>query len=422
MRSRGYRAVVLDQWLCDFLARHPLANSACSRNNGTVAATLARPKRRTRIVTAGIVYTAIVLVIGLAAGTRPNNLLIWIFSCLLAAMLASGVVSGLMMMPLRAVRIEPRRGRVGEPLVVRYEITNTSRIVPAFDLHVSERALPPSLDTAGTAWILHVGPRDRVHAEAVFRPCARGVMRFRGFEVSSTFPFDLLRKVLIFDQSVEVLVHPEVRALRADILARVTAGGIGGQRLSSKAGGTDDFFGVREYRSGDSVRQIAWKRLAGTGKLATIERSRSVPPRVRILLDLRRATRDIRVVDGEDPRALEERAIVFAASFIALADKLGYEFALSVAGFEVPTVGLRKGHFHREKLMSLLAAIDLDMPRTVGNGLAQSDERATMIVVHTDRAETDLAPVDAWHFTARQLDQCVEGALAAAKSAEGASA
>ncbi len=401
--------------------RHPLAISSTSRNNRTVSIPLARPKRRTRIVTAGIVYTAIVLVIGLAAGTRPNNLLIWIFSCLLAAMLASGVVSGFMMMPLRAVRIEPRRGRVGEPLVVRYEITNTSRFVPAFDLHVSERALPASLETAGNAWVLHVGPRDRVHAEAVFRPRARGVLRLDAFEVTSTFPFDLLRKVLIFEQSVEVLVHPEVRALRAEVLSRVTAGGLGGQRLSSHAGGTDDFFGVREYRSGDSVRQIAWKRLAGTGKLATIERSRSVPPRVRILLDLRRATKDLRTMEGENPRVLEERAIVFAASFLALADRLGYEFALSVAGVEMPPVGLRKGHFHREKLMSLLASIDLDLPRTSGNGLAQSDERATIIVLHADRAETDLAPSDSWHFTARQLEQCVEGATVVRPASEGVS-
>ncbi len=378
-------------------------------HNGIVPVANDIPKRRTRVIRAGIVYAGVVLAIGIAAGSRPNNLLVWVFACLLAALVASGIVSGFMMMPLRATRIEPRRGRVGEPLLVRYEIRNTSRIIPAYDLHVAESdaTKPGGLEPAGEAWILHVGPGDRVHAEAVFRPTRRGALRLARFEVTSTFPFDLLRKVLLFTQPAEVLIHPEILPLREGVLERVTAGGAGGQRMSSEGGGTDDFFGVREYRPGDSVRQIAWKRLAGTGKLASIERSRSVPPRVRILLDLSRPTTSLRIAEGEDARALEERAIVLAASFVAYCDQLGYEYALSVAGLTVPPVALRRGHFHREKIMSLLAALDLELPRTAGIGLSTSDERATTIVVHADRADTSLAPSEAWHFTARQLETLV---------------
>jgi len=371
------------------------------------------PKRRTRVVRAGLIYATVVLAIGIAAGSRPNNLLVWVFACLLAALVASGIVSGWMLMPLRAIRVEPRRGRVGEPLLVRYEIRNTSRLFPAFDLHVVETdstSVGSGLTPAGEAWVLHVGPGDRVHAEAVFRPTRRGTARLSRFEVRSTFPFDLLQKTLVFSQPADVLIHPEIRVLREEILRRVTAGGIGGQRISGQAGGSDDFFGVREYRPGDSVRQIAWKRLAGTGKLASIERSRSVPPRVRVLLDLSRATAALRVGEGEDARALEEDAIVLAASFIALADRLGYEYALSIAGLPSPPVALRRGHFHREKLMSLLAALDLERPRTAGNGLAASDERSTVIVIHADRAETSIAPQNAWHFTARQLAQLTDRA------------
>jgi uncharacterized protein (DUF58 family) len=385
-----------------------------------------KPKRRTRLVWAGVIYILVILAVGLAAGSRPNNLLVWVFSFLLAAMVVSGFVSGFMMMSIRAIRIEPRRGRVGEPLLVRYEIANMSRFIPAYDLRVDEwtkasrrawsmrgrarisAAQTPSLEVAGPAWVLHIGPRERLHGEAVFRPTRRGLVRLGEFEVSTKFPFGLMRKVLRFHQAGEVLIHPEIVALRTELLAKVTSGGFGGHRLSSEAGGFDDFFGVREYRSGDSIRSIAWKRLAGTGKLATIERSRSVPPRLRVLVDLRVATADLRAADAEDARALEERAIVLAASFIALADRLGYEYALSIAGFDVAPVSLRKGHFHREKLMSALAALDLDAPRTKGNGLAASDERATVVVVHPDRAELAVAAADAWHFTARQLDSLRE--------------
>jgi uncharacterized protein (DUF58 family) len=447
-----------------------------------VTGSLPRPKRRTRLARAGAIYILVIVAVGLAAGGRPNNLLVWVFSFLLAAMLASGIVSGFMLMPVRALRIEPRRGRVGEPLLVRYEIANASRFLPAYDLRVDEWMFEPrsaaavssatvatianiavpgtslasattsasatpsasattaefatstpdhapaprtaprsgllrrgraprqplALELAGPAWILHVGPREQLHGEAVYRPTRRGRLRLSEFEVSTTFPFGLMRKVLRFDQPGEVLIHPEIAALRPEVLSRVTSGGYGGHRLSSESGGADDFFGVREYRPGDSIRTIAWKRLAGTGQLATIERSRSVPPRVRVLIDLRTPTDAIRTTGGEDARALEERAIVLAASFLALADRLGYEYALSIAGFDIPPVSLRKGHFHREKLMSALAAIDLDAPRSRGNGLAASDERATVVVVHPDRSDLAVAPADAWHFTARQLDTLVD--------------
>ena len=380
-----------------------------------------RPKRSTRPVAAGVVFVLVIVAVGLAAGGRPNNLLIWVFSFLMGALLVSGVVSGFMMMPVRAVRIEPRRGRVGEPLLIRYEVANSSRLLPAFDIRVDEAASRDArgaaLEPAGHGWLLHVGPRERFHAEAVFRPMRRGLARLDAFEVSTTFPFGLMRKVLRFQQQGDVLIHPEVKPLRAELIANVTAGGIGGQRLSRDPGGFDDFFGVREYRPGDSVRSIAWKRLAGTGQLATIERSRSVPPRVRVLLDLRTATADIRTADGEDARALEERAIVLAASFVALCDRLGYEYALSLAGFEIPPIALRKGHFHREKIMSALAAVDLDAPRTKGNGLAASDERAVIVAVHPDRADLGVAPSDAWHFTARQLETLLERGAGRAQEA-----
>ena len=117
------------------------------------------------------------------------------------------------MMPLLSVRIEPGRGCVVEPLLVRYEIQNSSRVIPAYDLHVAEidATKAAGLEPAGEAWVLHVGPGDRVHAEAVFRPMRRGTLRLARFEVTSTFPFDLLRHVLIHTQPPEVLSAPEVQ-------------------------------------------------------------------------------------------------------------------------------------------------------------------------------------------------------------------
>ena len=361
-------------------------------------------RRRTNFGTAGLLYCLTVVVVALASVNRPNNLLVWIFSAMLIALLVSGVVSGMMLLRLRAHRIEPRRARVGEVLVVRYEIRNLSRFVPAFDLHIEERKLPPSIVNAGEAWMLHCGPGDTVHAEGVFRASKRGLFRFPTFEVWSSFPFGLLRKRLIFERASEVLVEPEIIPLQPSLLSRLARGGLmGGVRASVEVGGGEDFFGVREYRAGDSIRSIAWKRLAGTDQLATIERSRAVPPRVRIVLDLRRATSDLRVAEGVDPRALEEDAITLAASLMALADRQGDEFGLTILGLDVAAIPLRRGHFHRAKVLAALAALDLDQPRDASATLRESAERATVLFVHPDRADTSISPAVGWNFTAAQL-------------------
>jgi uncharacterized protein (DUF58 family) len=396
-----------------FVARHATMSAVFRRRPRPSD----RPIFRTRFMRAGVYYVLAILAMGVASGARPNNLLIWVFSALIAAFLVSGVVSGFMMLGVRGVRIEPRRGRVGEPLVIRYELRNRARFLPVYDVAIAENVDRTRLEAAGDAWVLHVGPGDVVHAEAVFRPLRRGPVRLGGFELASTFPFGLLKKVLRFTQQGDVLIHPEIRPIRDDLLVRVTARAAGGDRMSRSGGGADDFFGIREYRPGDSIRHIAWKRLAGTGKLATIERGRAVPPRLRVLLDLRAPTDRLRVAEGEDPRALEERAIVLAASFISLADRLGYEYALSVAGVAIPAVPLRKGHFHREKIMSLLATIDLDAARVPGNGLSTSDERAMLVCIHPDRADASIAPDASWHFTARQYESVVARGPAADRGA-----
>ena len=44
---------------------------------------LPTPKRRTKLVSTGVVYMLVVVAVGLAAAGRPNNLLVWVFSFLL---------------------------------------------------------------------------------------------------------------------------------------------------------------------------------------------------------------------------------------------------------------------------------------------------------------------------------------------------
>lgn len=366
-------------------------------------------RRIYQIPLGGAAYFVITILLGVASAYRPNNLLVWTFAAMLAGVIVSGVISGSMLVRLRVTRLDPRPGRVGEPIAVRYAVRQRARWWPLFDLSIEEAPVsgPLGWQHAGRmapAWLMHVGPGETAHLEAVFVPSRRGRFRFEAMHAASSFPFGLLRKVIVFRQPMEVLVLPKVVPLRRDLLRSLAPHGIGGVRTSRDPGPGEDFLGVREYRPGDSPRQIAWRRRAGLEELATIERSTQSPPRLRVVLDLSRPTEALRVspaVKGS-ARSLEEDAITLAASLLAAAEREGYEYALEVLGMESPKAPLRRGHWHLQRLMAALARIDLDAPRG-GGARTEREERAATVIVHVDRVELGADRPDAVHLAATRL-------------------
>ena len=372
-----------------------------------------RVRYRYRIRLAGLLFLAVTLLLGVAAATRPNNLLVWIFGLMLGSILVSGVVSGFMLMKLSVRRLDPRRAVAGEPAKLRYEIVNTSRVWSAFGLSIRERPVEASdgwqhFADPVAAGLVHIGPGETVHAETWILPRRRGRMAFREIDVSSRFPFGLIEKVLRIENDFEVLVHPRTLPVRAGVLAELRSGRGGGLDPSPRPGDGEDFFGLREYRPGDSIRQIAWKRLAGLGRLATIERSVSGPPRLVVSLDLRAPTASLR--SGETPpRELEERAITIAASLAADSMRNGFEVGLEVLGLEAPRLPVRSGHWHLERMLGALAALDLDAPRTAARAAAipVRTVRAMVHPVHPSRLDRDVSGEEGWTLVATQFDRIV---------------
>lgn len=413
-----------------------------------------RVRRRYRFRAPFWIYCGLTLLAAVVAMQTGRNLLFWAFGAMTSSLLLSGIVSGAMMTGLRLTRVMPDHGAVGTPMVVRYAVTNRRRLLPAFGIHVVEVAPRPSWrerragagggdapghdgvavrawtsfhDASGTpalhlggdpppwtryvepapAWVLHVGPTETVHAEAVFVPRARGLVELRRFRAWTVFPFGLIRKAIELDEPRHVLIHPRVHPLRGDVLSSLRNRGTVGSRVSVQPGPGDDFHGLREYRHGDSLRNVAWKRTADRDGLLTIERTRPDPPRVRIVLDL---TRPVRSVEPAEAARLEERAIELAASLVHAATGMGYETGLTVYGADQAPIPVRRNERHRDRIMASLAAIDLDAerparPRPVGS--SREAESVAVIVVHPDRVDLSAASPHALHLSARQLDRLV---------------
>lgn len=375
-------------------------------------------KRRYHLHLPGLAYCGMTLVVALAAMNSQNNLLFWIFGALCSGIVLSGIISGFMMIQIRFKRLDPQYGAVGEPLLVRYALSNRSRLLPAFNIHVEERAVEGGsgwqrLMGPAQAWIMHTGPRETVHGEAIFWPVRRGEAKFDHIQLWTTFPFGIVKKSVTFTQPMHTLVYPQLYQLRSELLQTVTPPSIMGSRTTERPGAGDEYFGLREHRETDSIRSIAWKRSAHFDQLICVERSSPSPPKLRIVLNLATPTNKLKVArDAEsqevDARELEERAISLAASVAHAAHHAGYEISLHCHGVDVPSIAMRRSYWHMRKIMGALAAIDLDAPRKEASPMPSLDtERAGLVVIHPDRVEP-LEGVsrrnEALHLTGRQLE------------------
>lgn len=397
--------------------------------------------RRFHLHPPAMLYLGLIFVIGLVAMNTQNNLLFWSFGVLVTGLLLSLVVSMLMMRGLVVRRLDPQHGAEGEPLVVRYRVRNRMRVLPIFDVHfeempVSDRSTPRLLRRRGSpsssgaverrarpwqqymapafGWIMHIAARETTHTDAVFWPTQRGLVRFERLRLWTTFPFGILKRSVTLRQPHHTLVYPRLYVLNRDVLTRFSPAGVLGMRMTQRTGAGDEYFGVREYREGDSMRNIAWKRTARTDELVTIERSNPSPPKLRVVLNLLRATDDLRLTDDspEAKREAEERAISLAASVLYAADHMGYEIGLSVLGFDLPRMPIRRSRWHLGKMLAALASVDLDASRLeMRRGAVPNAERAGLVMIHPDRVDPSLARDDAWHLTAAQLDTLTSGVL-----------
>jgi uncharacterized protein (DUF58 family) len=382
--------------------------------------------RRYHLSLPAVSFMVLVILVAILAMNSQNNLLFWLFGAMVALLFVSGLVSGFMMLGLRVHRIDPRQGAVGEPLVVRYRLVNRNRLLPAFNIHVEDLAEAPvpwrdrlraALGLAAAApaptrdefrrimkparaWVMHVGPRETVHGEAIFWPTGRGPVTFDRVRIWTTFPFGLIKKSVTVRQPSRTLIHPRRYEMRRGVLSAVTPPGPLGMRVTPHAGSGDDYYGLREYRPSDSLRHIAWKRTANLDQVVCVEHTRVSPPKLRIALNLTCAA-----APDSEGRELEERAISLAASIVHAADAAGFEVGLSILGTARPPLPVRHGKWHLSKLTAALAAIDLDAPREPSAADQLPDlQRVGLVVIHPDRVAPEIGRSDAWHFSARQLD------------------
>lgn len=348
----------------------------------------------------GLVYIVTTgLILGAAIYTQAN-LLFWGFGLMIGGLIVSLLLTIQTMRKIEVRRLLPAHGVVREHLAVRYHVTNRSWL-PVFSMTISENwgrgrsgwkrsgpiaESPYRLRGRPYGWVMHIGPQQSIQAEAPCWPARRGPLRFERIVVATSFPFGMVRKLVEFDQSAELVVYPRLFRMTRRLITSLSEMDVSGRKHVERAGGTEEFFGLREYRVGDSLKMVDWKRTARTGEMVAREMTQPTPPRMMVLLDLTRTAEAVEAGAGrpepepagrrrrahrrrrEDLRSpaarAEDRAISLTASLICDAYFHGCQIGLAVIGAACPVFSVHHSLPHRTRMLEALARLDTSTPTT----------------------------------------------------------
>ena len=326
----------------------------------------------------GFVFAGVTCFVLIAALNSQNNVLFWALGIVLGTLLVSAVLGDLLLRRLEVTRSVGEHAVAGESMEVHYRMVNHKILWPSCAVRITEARFLGAVSVIPEGYCLHLGPGQTTLVMTHLVPTHRGIIELREQRVCCSFPFGFLNRAVHVRAPRRITVYPRIGMLNRELLARSRTFASGGSTTSPRRGGSDEFFGLREYQSGDSIRSIHWRRSAHTGQLMVKEMTTDTPPTIVVTLDLRQwAT----VPNGP---ALAERAIELAAAWMCRGLMDHFSVGLQIAGYSrpIPTL-ITAGRSQRQILLEALATIDLAAIKPAAADAAPPQEdRSARIAEH----------------------------------------
>lgn len=288
----------------------------------------------TRICAEGWYFLFVVLFVLGGAVLGEVNLLVMLAGFLLGPLLFNWRFVQLSLRQLEVRRGLPPRATAGEAFTVSITGINRRRRVTSWMVLVEDslRREGDRLDKDVSRlriMLPHVLARQSATARYRAILPRRGRYQFGPALVSTRFPFGLVRCSRVLDDRPALLVGPPLGQLTTRWLQMVDSRLQGSHAEGRRQGQLEgDYFGLREWRSGDSQRWIHWRTSAKLGELAVRQFEQQRSRDVIVVLDLWEP-------DAPSPseRAHTELAISFLATAMQdMARRGGNRVVVCVAG------------------------------------------------------------------------------------------
>ncbi|HET6881329.1 MAG TPA: DUF58 domain-containing protein, partial [Pirellulales bacterium] len=355
-----------------------------------------KPRYKTLLTFEGCCYLVIAGFILAGAMARQINLLMVLFGLLAGAFLVHWRLVRKTVRKLDIERRLPTSVSAGDLLVVELAAVNRRRRLGAWAVAVSdlirrEGQAKRNRPVQGRAMFTYVPPRDHRTTTYRGRLFQRGKYRFGPLEVTSRFPLGLLRYRATFDAVETLLVFPRLGHLSSAWRRWHEGLESGGGQSSRRRGLMEgEFYGLRDWRSGDSRRWLHWRTSARrqTPVVRQFEQPRDLG--LAIVLDLWQP--EAHTTGGED-------AVEIAVSFVAtvvtdLCRAGGRRLAVGGADDDPWLVEGAASAALLEEVMCRLATIEAAskdrLPETLSQLLERVRRRTQLLVVST-------RPVDLEH-------------------------
>lgn len=248
----------------------------------------------------------------------------------------------------------------GEELPVRAELRATARM-GGLPVRLVPHRLPPEIECVPPEGVrleaLASGAEPLDAAEPAprlaLRCRRRGIYRLQGFRVETPFPLGLIHARRLLSDERSLIVHPRIYPVTRLNLPTGRRFHPGGVTQAGSVGDAVEYLGNREYRPGDSIRDIDWRATARLGRPIVREYLEEYFFRVAILLDTY-----LPPGAGAADREAFEAAISVAASLLSELFQSESLLDLFAAGGDVYEIHAGRGGGSRDRALEILACLE----------------------------------------------------------------
>jgi len=342
---------------------------------------------RTSLTRLGVHATLLGLFAIIGGALRGFNLLLVIAALLVGALLVQWRFNRRAISGLTATRKLPSRLFAGQSRTIEVKLHNRRRWLPAWMVRVTDSIQHAATEdtTDGDCGVALIPPGGTAVTRYDCRFTSRGRYRFGQIELASIFPLALCRSRKAVASTTELFVFPRLLELTDRWQQNLIGRPGGSERLATRSGWSDgEFFGLRSWQPGDSLKWIHWRTTARIGE-----------PAVRQFEQQRRFDLCL-IVDAcsapNQPGDNAETAIRLAATIISEAQqRAAARIVLGIAAAEPQIlVAERSSDAYLRLLMALSTATLSSEPPlfdTIERALCVTGSGADLIVLSPRRAE-----------------------------------
>ena len=329
----------------------PLAYEPVQQTRGPATLNWLRHFFMDRLTSPGRVLFVVGVLVTAASAITLAAKMYFVFCSLASIALLSVPLARLARVPLKVDLHLASRATCGATTKAVLQVANPTRRT-AVDLGFALDGLPAQLQ-AEALMTDPLGPGEKRELTFQVELKRRGYYQIRGVRQETWFPFGVWRDLYLHRQPHTLLVYPRFSPLTnldMPVGRRYQPGGVA---LSSHIGDSTEFLGVRDFRPGDSIRNIHWKSWGRVGQPVVKEFQEEFFCKIALVLDT-----FLPQGSGETYRDDFESILSMAASIADHFSQTEYIVDLFAAGPDLYTLEAGRNLAHLDNVLDVLACLE----------------------------------------------------------------